>query len=163
MASASACRRRPAAWSSSGAGPRAASASRPEVTDQDRKHWRSLNHKEEFHEVYERGAKRVGRLLVVYLLPAGDTARAVVASRKVGGAVQRNRAKRLLREALRQGPLADLESIPGVRARFFPETGGPEGTPAGGGGLWIVLVARQHILTAGAQDVLQELEALLAD
>ena len=163
MASVSACRRRQAAWSSSGAGPRAASAFRPEVTDQVRKHWRSLNHKEEFHEVYERGAKRVGRLLVVYLLPAGNTARAVVASRKVGGAVQRNRAKRLLREALRQGPLADLEHIPDVRARFFPETGGPEGTPTGDGGLWIVLVARQRILTASAQDVLEELEELLAE
>ncbi|MCP4572721.1 MAG: ribonuclease P protein component [bacterium] len=122
-----------------------------------------MNHREDFHKVYERGAKRVGRLLVVYLLPAGDFARSVVASRKVGGAVKRNRAKRLLREAYRNGPLADPANVPGVRARFFPESGGPEGTPAGDGGLWIVLVARHRILTAGAQDVLNELQELLAD
>mgnify|MGYP001824391429 CR=1 FL=1 len=124
--------------------------------------WRSLTHRTDFHEVYEHGAKRVGRLLVVYLLPAGDLARSVVASRKVGGAVQRNRAKRLLREALRNGPLADSENVPGVRARFFPETGGPEVNPAGEDGLWIVLVARQRILTAGAREVLEEFTELLA-
>lgn len=49
--------------------------------------------------------KRAGRLLVVHVHERGDDlpARlAVVASRRVGGAVQRNRAKRLLREAARQ-------------------------------------------------------------
>ena len=56
--------------------------------------WRSLARKTEFQKVYAEGAKSVGRLVVVYLLPAADAARAVVASRKVGGAVQRNRAKR---------------------------------------------------------------------
>jgi ribonuclease P protein component len=48
--------------------------------------------------------KRGGERLVVHVLERGDErpARlAVVASRKVGGAVQRNRAKRLLREAAR--------------------------------------------------------------
>ena len=48
--------------------------------------------------------QRAGRLVVVHLRPRQDErpARvAVVASRRVGGAVQRNRAKRLLREAAR--------------------------------------------------------------
>ena len=38
------------------------------------KSWRSLRKKNEFHKVYEEGVKKVGRLLVVYLLPADDTA-----------------------------------------------------------------------------------------
>ncbi len=78
--------------------------------------WRSLVRKREFQQVYEQGAKKVGRLVVVYLLvpdgehfagPANvpDLARAVVASKKVGNAVARNRAKRLLREAFRLGAL----------------------------------------------------------
>lgn len=48
--------------------------------------------------------QRAGRLAVVYVREAeheGPARIAVVASRKVGGAVARNRAKRLLREAAR--------------------------------------------------------------
>jgi ribonuclease P protein component len=48
--------------------------------------------------------RRAGRLVVVHVRARGDDNPprvAVIASRRVGGAVQRNRAKRLLREAAR--------------------------------------------------------------
>lgn len=54
--------------------------------------------------VFAARRSRAGRVLVAHGLTRGDedpVRIAVVASRRVGGAVQRNRAKRLLREAAR--------------------------------------------------------------
>ena len=67
-----------------------------------------LQYGHQFRQVYERGRKVEGRLLALYLLDEPATKPApsgravgVVTGRKLGGAVQRNRARRLLREAYR--------------------------------------------------------------
>ena len=125
------------------------------------KSWRSLRKKNEFHKVYEEGVKKVGRLLVVYLLPADDTARAVVASKKVGGAVQRIRAKRLLREAFRLGALGTRDGVDGIRSRMTTESGGATAAESATEGMWVVLVARRRILEAGSREVREELDNLL--
>ena len=74
--------------------------------------------------------------MVLFLAPgSGDWT--VVATRRVGGAVERNRAKRILREAWRQ-----------VSPRFT------EGRDA-------VLVAREAIRGATTQDLVTEMTELL--
>ena len=71
----------------------------------------------EFRAVMASGARGVSPCLVA-IRPAGVTSSApprlgVVASRKIGGAVRRSRAKRLLREVYRRGerPAGDLVLI----------------------------------------------------
>jgi ribonuclease P protein component len=58
----------------------------------------------EFREAYEQGRKRVGRLMVLYTREGEGAALrlGVVTGRKVGGAVQRTRARRRLRECFRR-------------------------------------------------------------
>jgi ribonuclease P protein component len=67
---------------------------------------RRLRRRHEFQNVYDRGARTHGRLMTVFLLPQDDgrTKLGIAATRKLGGAARRNRAKRLIREVFRQHP-----------------------------------------------------------
>ena len=86
--------------------------------------------------VLEGGRPTHGRRVVVFLAPgSGDVA--VVAGRKVGGAVQRNRARRVLRAAW-----------PSVAHLVEPDRDA-------------VLVARAAIVGAKTQDLVSEMTELL--
>lgn len=133
MVSSSGCARGPAGPSSRGADARDASASQPDATRLDQRFPRScrLTDRRQFLAVYGRGWRVGTRSLVLYGVPspAGHTRLGVTVSRKVGGSVERNRVKRLLREAFRRnrvqlgGPPVDLviNARPGTAERTAGE------------------------------------------
>ncbi len=62
----------------------------------------------DFQQVYERGVRQHGRYCTVFILPntLGYGRLGIAATRKMGGAVARNRAKRLIRDIFRRTRLA---------------------------------------------------------
>jgi ribonuclease P protein component len=67
-----------------------------------------IRRRAEFQKVYERGTRVHSRLCTLFLLPneREEGRLGIAATRKLGGAVQRNRAKRLIREVFRRNKLA---------------------------------------------------------
>ena len=120
---------------------------------------RSLSGKSDFRITYEKGVKRVGRLLVVYMMVTDEDQMAVVASKKIGDAVRRNRAKRLLREALRREVFADADQVRRIRNRIHP-TRNPKAS--GAEGLRIVAIARAGIRSASCREVCEDLHRILS-
>jgi ribonuclease P protein component len=87
---------------------------------------RRLSRSAEFERVYRQGRSVANRHLVLYSFPNASIDRprlGLSVSRKVGGAVERNHVKRLLREAF-EGVQAELES--GHDVVVVPLPGPPE-------------------------------------
>lgn len=102
--------------------------------------WPTLKNRRQFDLVYSQGRKCTSRALVMFHLgDAPDRQVAFVASRKVGGAVQRNRAKRLMREAFRR--VTSTQPV-------------PDG--------WFVLIARVGILDLKSDMVARDLSTLMS-
>src|SRR3989440_6215887 len=76
-----------------------------------------IRRRAEFQEVYSRGIKAHSRYATVFLLPneLGVGRLGIAATRKLGDAVRRNRAKRLIREVFRRNKIArgfDIVIVP---------------------------------------------------
>jgi ribonuclease P protein component len=81
-----------------------------------RPHERIRRHAD-FQRVYQQGVRINGRFATLFLLCTGEASGrlGVAATRKLGGAVRRNRAKRLIREIFRRHKVAsgyDLVVVP---------------------------------------------------
>jgi ribonuclease P protein component len=92
----------------------------------------------DFRRLYDQGRRCAGRLLVLYVLvgTTGGRRVGVVTSRRIGNAVTRNRARRLMREAYRLNKLK------------LPEH------------LELVMIARSAIAQTGLAQVQAEMLAL---
>jgi ribonuclease P protein component len=75
----------------------------------------------DFRDAYENGAKQHGRLVVVFARPRpeGGFRLGITASRKVGGAVERNRVRRRVREIFRRWRAATPDTAMDVVVNVF--------------------------------------------
>jgi len=76
-----------------------------------------IRRRAEFKRIYDAGSKAHSRYSTLFVLPneLGTGRLGIAATRKLGGAVQRNRAKRLIREVFRRNKIApgfDVVVIP---------------------------------------------------
>jgi ribonuclease P protein component len=118
---------------------------------------RRLSRSAEFERVYRQGRSKANRFLVLYVFPRAEDAQddegprlGLSVSRRVGGAVERTRVKRVLREAFwdeaerlpadsdyvvvarpEAGPLAEREGTPGVRSALSELIDGVGGSSRG--------------------------------
>ena len=67
-----------------------------------------IRRRTEFRQVYEKGTRVHGRYSTIFVLPnsLGIGRLGIAATKKLGGAVRRNRAKRLIREIFRRNKIA---------------------------------------------------------
>ena len=74
---------------------------------------RRVRHRDEFQRVFDFSQRAKGRYFTVLMAPNdGEISRlGIVASRKLGDAVRRNRAKRLIREVFRRSDLLPGKSL----------------------------------------------------
>jgi ribonuclease P protein component len=84
-----------------------------------------IRRRTEFQQVYDKGSRAHGRLLTLFVLKTGGSVGrlGVSATRKLGDAVTRNRAKRLIREVFRRNKSAagiDVVIIPRREALSVP-------------------------------------------
>jgi ribonuclease P protein component len=120
-----------------------------------------LSRSAEFERVYRQGRSIANRHLVLYTFPNASTQSprlGLSVSRKVGGAVQRNRVKRLLREAFAhaEGGLRPGQDVVVVARPGAGELAEREGL-AGVEGSLSELIAKAG-LRAGSADAQPELE-----
>ncbi|MBN1879297.1 ribonuclease P protein component [bacterium] len=98
-------------------------------------HLERIRSSRDFREIYRVGQKITGKYFLLFLRRRSDSSIhfGVTATRRLGNAVSRNRAKRLMREAVRLA------------------------TPQTDSGFDLVLVARTEILQTGMNDVKKQL------
>lgn len=125
----------------------------------ERQNWRKrmrLRRPEDFRRVWSEGRTWAHHLFIVRAAPnaMNDTRIGITASRKVGNAVVRNRARRLLREAARHlyGDIADGWDIVLLARSALPEAKTPQVERA----LRTVLERAELIRTDSPEDHRQE-------